>query len=148
MDAATISTTVTDAWMILQPYLPMIATKAAGEIGKELPAAVGKVWGALKSKFDNKQAAKEALTDLLKSPDDSDLQAAFRVQVKKILEEDSVFAEELNGLVKEAGTHVDVKVRDGAVAIGDHAKAVGKGGTLIEGSVGGDFLASNAEKTE
>jgi hypothetical protein len=140
MDATTISTTVSDAWTILQPYLPIIATKTAEKVGAELPAAVGKVWGALKAKFDNKQAAKEALTDLLKSPGDSDLQAVFRVQVKKILEEDSVFAEEFNSLVKEAGTQINVRVRDGAAAIGDHAKAVGKGGTLIEGSVGGDYI--------
>ena len=54
MDVATTSITVTNAWALLQLYRPVNARKAAREIGKELPAAVGKVWGALKSKFDSK----------------------------------------------------------------------------------------------
>ncbi len=145
MDSATISTTVKDTWTMLQPYLPIIATHAAGQVGKELPGAVGKIWGALKSKLDTKQAAKGALSDLLKNPTDADLQGAFRVQIKKILEEDLSFASELQGFVNEAGTHIEVNVESGAVAIGDHAKAVGEKGILIEGSVGGNFLGSSKE---
>ena len=40
-----------------------------------------------------------------------------------------------------------IKVRDGAVAIGVNAKAVGKGGILIEGNVGGDVLGPGAKKS-
>ena len=148
METATISATVAAAWIALQPYLPVIATKAAEKIGSALPEAVDRLWSALKAKFETKPAAKEALTDVVRNPEDADLQAAFRVQLKKMLEEDPAFAEQIKGLVEETGAQVDVRVRDGAAAIGDHAKAVGKSGILIEGGVHGDFHGSGAEKTE
>jgi hypothetical protein len=148
MDPATISITAAAAFGALQPYLPTIATKASEEIGKQLPAAVGKMWSALKAKFDTKQAAKDALTDLLKNPDDYDLQAAFRVQIKKAMEDDPAFADAFKPLVDEASTQVAAQTRDGAIAIGDHAKAVGAGGILIEGNVKSDVLGSGAKKEE
>jgi hypothetical protein len=58
----------------------------------------------MKKKFDTKAAAKEALADLLKAPGDSDLQAAFRVQPKKLLEEDASFAADLRRLLEVAGS--------------------------------------------
>ncbi|HSF79755.1 MAG TPA: hypothetical protein VLA49_00885, partial [Anaerolineales bacterium] len=118
------------------------------KIGAELPAAVGKLWTALKGKFEAKPSAKEALVDLLKNPEDPDLQAQFRVQLKKALEEDKDFAEQVKGFLEEAGTQIRVQVRDGAAAIGDGAKAVGKGGMIVEGNVGGDVLGAGAKKGE
>ena len=147
MDPGIISTTVEATWTALQPYLPVLATKAVEKVGSELPAAVGKLWSGLRAKFDTRPPAKEALVDMLKNPDDSDLQAAFRVQLKKILENEPAFVEELMGLVKETGARIDIKVRDGAAAVGDRAKAVGKGGTLIEGGVKGEYLGPSAKKT-
>lgn len=146
MEPTTIIATATAALTVLKPYLPTIATKAAEKIGSELPAAVGNLWTALKGRFEAKPSAKEAMDDLLKNPEDGDLQAAFRVQLKKALEEDEGFAEQVKGLVEKAGAQINVRVRDGAAAIGDHAKAVGKGGILIEGDVKGDILGSSAKK--
>src|SRR3990170_2678026 len=111
MDPGIISTTVEATWTALQPYLPVLATKAVEKAGSELPAAVGKLWSGLRAKFDTRPPAKEALVDMLKNPDDSDLQAAFRVQLKKILENEPAFVEELMGLVKETGARIDIKVR-------------------------------------
>ena len=128
---------VTSAWTVLQPYLPILATKAAEELGKKVPEAAGKVWEAVKKKFDTKEAAKEALTDLLKSPDDSDLQAAFRVQLKKLLEEDQPFATELSKLLEAAGSDYKGQViGGGALAQGNGATAVGQGGVYIGGNAG------------
>ena len=128
-------------WTTLQPYVPILATKAAEEIGKKVPEAVGKVWGALKKKFDSKAAAQEALADLLKSPDDRDLQAAFRVQLKKLLEEDAGFAGDMHQLLKTASpTYAAHLEGDGAIAQGEGAKAVGAGGVLIEGNVTGSSV--------
>ena len=127
---------VTTTWTALQPFLPIIATKAAEEVGK---TAVAEVWTAIKKKFDTKEAAKEALADLLKNPEDGDAQGAFRIQLKKLLEEDSSFASDLASLLEKAGSDYKGQViGDGALAMGTGAKAVGKGGILIEGGVTGD----------
>ena len=122
----------TSTWTALQPYLPVLATKAAEKIGEKVPEAVGKVWTALKKKFDTKAAAKEALTDLLKSTADGDLQAAFREQLKKLLAEDADFAGNMDQLLKAAGTSYNARLEgDGAIAQGDGATAVGAGGVQM-----------------
>ncbi len=129
---------VTSAWTVLQPLLPIIATKAAEEVGK---TAVVDVWIAIKKKFDTKEAAKEALADLLKNPTDGDAQGAFRSQLRKLLEEDSSFASDLAKLLEKAGSDYKGQViGDGALAMGTGAKAVGKGGVLIEGGVTGGTI--------
>ena len=57
MDPATLSVSAAAALTTLQPYLPIIATKAAEKIGEELPAAIGKLWIALHKRMDVKEAA-------------------------------------------------------------------------------------------
>jgi len=129
---------VTTAWTALQPFLPVIATKAAEEIGK---TAIAKVWTAIEKKFDTKAAAKEALEDLLKNPQDEDTHVVFRVQLKKLLEEDNTFASDLSQLLESAGTDYKAQViGNGAVAQGTNAKAVGAGGIMIEGGVIGSNI--------
>ncbi len=129
---------VTSAWTTLQPFLPVIATKAAEEIGK---TAVAKIWTAIEKKFDTKAAAKEALEDLLKNPKDEDTQGAFRRQLKKLLEEDSFFASDLARLLESADSDYKAQViGGGAIAQGAGAKAVGAGGILIEGGMNGSNL--------
>ncbi len=129
---------VTSSWAVLQPFLPIIATKAAEEVGK---TTVAEVWTAIKKKFDTKESAKEALADLLKDPQDADAQGAFRKQLKKLLEEDSSFANDLASLLDKAGSDYKGQViGDGALAMGTGAKAVGQGGILIEGGMNGSNL--------
>ena len=133
-----IPTLVTTAWAALQPFLPIIAAKAAEEIGK---TAVAEVWTAIKKKFDTKEAAKEALVDLLKDPQDADAQGAFRKQLRKLLEEDNSFASDLANLLEKAGNNLNAQViGGGAIAQGDGAKAVGQGGIMIEGGMNGSNL--------
>lgn len=140
---------VTTTWSLLQQYLPIIAAKAAKEVGK---TAVTEIWTAIKKKFDTKEAAKEAFADLLKNPDDGDAQGAFRNQLKKLLEEDSSFASDLVSLLEKAGSDYKGQViGDGALAMGTGAKAVGKGGILIEGGMNGSNLVvgnNNTVKTD
>lgn len=136
---------VTSSWAALQPFLPIIATKAAEEVGK---TAVAEVWTAIKKKFDMKESAKEALADLLKDPQDADAQGAFRKQLKKLLEEDSSFANDLASLLEKVGSDYKGQViGDGALAIGTGAKAVGKGGILIEGGMTGSNLVLGNNNT-
>ena len=106
MDPATITALVTTTATALQPFWPAFATKAAETVGAQVPAAIGKVWAAIKERFDKKPSAKEALLDLLKNPDDADLQAAFRVQLKKVLEEDDAFAGDLQRRLESAGAQI------------------------------------------
>ena len=145
MDPINLITLSTDAAAFLQPYLPVIAMKAAEKIGEGLPEAVGKLWSAIRAKFATRPAADESALDLLQSPDDPDLQAAFRVQLKKALESDAAFAEQIQKIISQ--TTISASTVDGAVAIGNHAKAVGKDGVLIEGNVQGDFIARGGQKT-
>jgi len=129
---------VTSAWTTLQPFLPIIATKAAEEIGK---TAVAKIWTAIEKKFDTKAAAKEALEDLLKNPKDEDTHVVFRVQLKKLLEEDNAFASDLASLLESAGSDYNAQViGGGAIAQGTNAKAVGAGGIMIEGGMSGSNI--------
>ena len=131
------------AFDFLKPYLPMIAAKAAEKLGEGLPAAVGQLWTAIRAKFAARPAAAEAEKDLLAAPDDSDVQAAFRVQLKKALEEDPEFAALVRKLLGETlaqtGRQATV-IGDGVIVQGDRNKVVGAGGVMIEGDVGGDVI--------
>ncbi len=129
---------VNTAWTVLQPFLPIIATKAAEEIGK---TGVAKVWTAIEKKFDTKMAAKESLQDLLKKPQDADTHVVFRVQLKKLLEEDETFARDLVNLLESVGSdHKAQNFGGGAIAQGDDSVAVGHGGAYIGGNVSGSNI--------
>jgi len=65
---------------------------AAGEGNR-----VVKLWDAVRAKL----AGKEALVDFEESPEDADAQGALRVQLKKALEADPAFQEEVVRLVGE-----------------------------------------------
>ena len=68
MDATQIMFLTGNLLPALQPYLPVIAGVAAEKLLDALPEAVGRLWQALKAKFDTKAAAKEALQDRLDQP--------------------------------------------------------------------------------
>lgn len=128
---------VKTTWTTLQPFLPIIATKSAEEIGK---TAVVKVWAAVEKKFEAKPATKGILDDLCKKPQDTDVQASFRYQLKKLLEEDNFFIGELSKLLEATGDEFKAQiVGNGAIAQGTNAKSVGAGGILIEGNMKGNF---------
>ncbi len=132
-----------DIWTVLQPYLPLLLTETAKAGGKKIPDAVGKLWDVLRSRMAQKPAAAEALTDISAAPDDPDTQAAFRVQVRKLLAEDADFAETLAELLSAAGTRYEARLEgDGAIAQGDGATAVGKGGVYIGGNASGNTIVT------
>jgi hypothetical protein len=136
----------TSAWTMIQPHLPVLATAVAGEISKKVPEVVSMVWEKIKQKFESKPAAKEALEDVIKAPDDPDTQAAFRQQLKKALADDDSFATELSKLLEAAGdTYKASLTGDGAIAQGSGAKAVGKGGVMIGGNVDGNVVLGNED---
>ena len=146
MDPTTISATAAAALTVLQPYLPTNANKAAEKIGSELPSSVGKLGGALKAKFDRKKEHRQALIDLLKNPGHPDLQAAFRVKLKKAFERDDVFASEIKRLTEAARQQTHIQITEGALATGDHAKAVGKGCVFIGGNAKNNTIITGDKK--
>ena len=118
MDPQTISVIATTAVGFLSPYLAKAGEVAAKKVGED-------IYQALKARFSKKPAAQEALADLEKAPDDTDLQAALRIQLKKLLAEDEAFAAQLQHLLKEAaGTEAGVTIIKQVA--GDNAKQFGQ----------------------
>jgi hypothetical protein len=129
----------TSAWTMIQPHLPALATSAATELAKKVPEAVKLVWEKIKSKFETKPAAKEALEDVIKTPDNPMAQEIFQLQLKKAMTEDESFAVDLSKLLEAAGDSYNATLTgDGAIAQGSGAVGIGKGAIYIGGNVGGN----------
>jgi len=131
MDAATIATAVV---AFLSPYLVEGGKAVAKKAGEAL-------FATLEPRFKNKPAAQEALSDMKNNPQNSDFQAALRVQLGKALAADAEFLAEMARLLEEAqaegpaaGYQAEVR-GSGAIAQGAGAVAAGKGGTAVSGGL-------------
>ena len=137
MDPITVATGVLT---VLTPFLVEGGKAAARKAGEAL-------WAALEKRFKGNPAAETALVDLKATPEDADNQAALRKEIRKLAEADAAFKAELEKLLAaaeaEAPGSVHIEVRNGAVAVGAGAQAVGKGGVIVGGSVGGDVVTGN-----
>ncbi len=118
MDAQSINVIAAAAVGILSPYLAKTGEVAAKELGEDL-------YNLLKARLGKKPAAQETLSDLEAAPEDPDLQATLRVQLKKLLAEDEEFADQLRGFLEKAG-----QTETGSIVIkqvaGDNAKQFGQ----------------------
>ncbi len=142
-----IHTLAASTWAALRPYLPILATQAAEAAGKKVPETVVKAWEAIRKKFDAKESAREALADLREDPRNEAYRIVFQVQLEKALAQDAAFAEALSKLLEAAGGDFRAQnIGDGATAQGPGAKAVGKGGMLVEGDVNGNITIGNNNK--
>lgn len=99
-----ISTIASEVMSAIAPYLPKIAEKAAAKIGEDLPASVSKIWKKVFEHLSKKPAGKEAVLDAITTPKDTDVQAALRLQIRKELEADPDFREELRVLLGDLVT--------------------------------------------
>ena len=139
MDPTTVATT---AVTVLAPYIVKAGEKTAEKLGEMLPAGVGKVWTAITGRFKGKPAAESATAELVAQPDDEDNQTAFRIQLKKVLENDPGFMAELAQLLSivqpERGDQI-LNTGSGAVAthggVGAGAGGVAVGGDVHDGIV-------------
>lgn len=138
-----IPTLVNSTWIAIQVLLPIIAVKGAEEVGKR---AVNEVWDLVKKKFAEKPETQKKVDKLLSEPENPDRQAAFRVALEEILEDDPDFAQELAKLLPATSgeSYNATLTGNGAIAQGTGAKAVGAGGVLIEGDVKGDITTGNS----
>jgi hypothetical protein len=130
------------------PYLVKAGEGAAGETGKKLAGEAWDVakalWAKLWPKVEGKPAALEAAKDAAESPDDTDLQAALRVQLNKLLTEDQTLAAEIEQLMAKTKTAggSQVSADRGGVAYGDNARD----NIAITGGVKGDFVLGDKHK--
>ena len=99
MDIGTLASSVTTALVPLLPYLLKAGEKAAEETGKTVANQslewAKSLWTKLKPKVETNPAALVAAQDVAQTPEDKDLQAVLRVQLKKLLTEDPLLAEEV-----------------------------------------------------
>jgi hypothetical protein len=149
MDISLLAQSLTNYIVPFLPYLLKIGEGAAGETGKKLASGAWDgakaVWAKLLPKVEARSSAMEAAKDAAQAPDNTDFQAAFRVQLNKLLNEDQAFATEIDKLlaqVKATGTH-HVMADRGSVAFGDNAQ----GNITITGGIGGDFLKGDKHKS-
>jgi hypothetical protein len=144
MDPISLAPLVLSAWNLLAPYTKKIGGKLLEKAGESAPdVIVGKVWDTVKEKMEARPETKSLPAELVKAPEDQDLQGAFKYQLKKLLENDEAFARQLEKLVGEAKqvtTYSATLTGDGAIAQGPGATAVGKGGLYIGGKASGNTI--------
>jgi hypothetical protein len=156
MDPISIAPLVLSAWKLIAPYAKKLAGKLVEKAGESLPDVVGKVWDTVKGKMEEHPETSTLPAELAATPDDQVVQGAFQYQLKKLLENDEAFAQQLERLINEAkqqGTSYKSTLKgDGALAQGIGATAVGKGGVHIGGNasdntiITGDHVSVNSEK--
>jgi hypothetical protein len=135
------------ALSFILPYAKKLAGKLAERSLEAVPDVVGKIWDTVKDKLEERPDTSALPADLVATPDDQDVQGAYKYQLKKLLENDAAFAKQLEELVNQANVHVEKKYSatmngDGAIAQGDGAVAVGKGGNYFGGNVSGSNIVT------
>ncbi len=98
------------------PFLLKVGNKAvegaSEKVGEDVWNKAKAIWAKLHPKVEAKEAAKEAATDVAAKPEDEDLQASLRVQLKKILDADTALAEEIAQILQastnQAGDNIQV----------------------------------------
>jgi hypothetical protein len=145
MDPITLATTATAC---LSPYLVKVGEKAAEKVGEKLPDIVRKVWNAITAKVQGKPAAEEAVKDLVANPDDEDNRAAFRKELRKVLEAEPTFAAELERLLDSAQQQVGdtIIISGSGAAATKEGIAAGAGGAAVRGDVQGGINIGGQEK--
>lgn len=100
---------VRDVVAFLVPYLPYLQTAgqqvaegAANKIGEGSFGLAKRIWGLLVPSAETRPGLQEAVADAAKAADDEDVQAALRVQLRKLLSEDRSLADELTRVLNEA----------------------------------------------
>ncbi|MEA5580027.1 hypothetical protein VB620_01575 [Nodularia harveyana UHCC-0300] len=119
---------------LLAPCLPFLlnagnkaiegASQKVGEDGWNKAKAI---WAKLQPKVEVKEAAQEAATDVAENPENEDLQASLRVQLKKILDADTALAEEIAQILQSGNNQSGDNIQMNANAYDQSTlKQVGK----------------------
>lgn len=148
MDPISIAPLVISAWNLLAPYAKKVADKFVEKAGESLPDAVGKVWDAVKGKMEERPETSTLPAELAATPDDQIAQGAFQYQLKKLLENDEAFAQQLEKLVNEAKqvtSYSAILNSDVTIAQGTGAVAAGERGVVVGGNVQDSTIVTGDE---
>lgn len=148
MDPNSITALAAAAWPVLQPYLPVLATKAAEKIGAEVPGAIVKLWDAVRKRFDGEANARAALGQLLSDPKNEKLGAVVEWQLEQLLGKDGAFRQQIQSLLPEAQAAVSQSatvVGDGTIVQGSGNVVAGAGGVIVQGNAEGDIITGESE---
>jgi hypothetical protein len=113
------------------PFLLNVGNKAiegaSQKVGEDGWNKAKAIWAKLHPKVEAKEAALEAAADVAKNPEDEDLQASLRVQLKKILDADTALAEEIAKILQAATDKAGDNIQMSANAYDNSSvKQVGK----------------------
>lgn len=132
MDPLSIANEVTAFLTPFVPYLLEAGKYAAGAAAKKFGEAAWNgataLWQKLCPKMDEKPALREALEDLGRTPNDEDVQAAARVQVRKTLAGDLAFADELARILENLKS-------SGVTVIASGERSVATGGDIVNSTI-------------
>jgi hypothetical protein len=134
MDPSSIQILAAQAVSLLVPYLSKAAESLAPRLTEDL-------YSVIKKRFEGKPAAQESLAELENAPEEADLQASVRAQLKKLLSEDESFQRELAALVTQPESEQALQ------KISASGRGVAAGGaisgTVITGDVSGSVSIGN-----
>jgi hypothetical protein len=116
----------------LAPFLPYLvkagetfADNAATALGENAWGFAQKLWGKLRPKVEEKEAANEAAEDVAAAPDDNRAKAALELQLEKLLSGDPALAAELKALWDEGVAAKIVSASgDRSIAVGGNASGI------------------------
>jgi hypothetical protein len=113
---------------------------AAGKFGEASWSKAQAVWEKLSPKVEAKESAKEAALDVANAPEDDDLLAALRVQIKKLLEHDEALVDAIEQILQADGSDGTPGVQIVQTVTGDRNQVIGQvtGGQVfgnVEGNV-------------
>lgn len=135
------------------PYLvkggEKLAEQAAEKLGHSAWDKGKQLWQSITSKAEAESLPLEtAAQDLLDAPEDEDAQAAFRMQLKKLLKQDESFAAEIAQLLEESAPEIySAELQgSGAIAQGEGAVAAGGRGVAVGGSVSGSVIVTGDKR--
>lgn len=130
----------------LAPFLPYLVRKGEAVADKAIDALGGAaweraraLWGKLRPRIEEKEAAREVADAVAANPDDEAARGALQFQLRTLLEGDPALADELERMVREA-QQAGVMADNGAVVIqGDvHAdRGSVAAGRDVRGGAGG-----------
>lgn len=119
-------------------------------VGQELIETLGQTVGeraaglmkTLVNKFKGNPAAEAAVADFVETPEDEDVQAALRHQLKKMLKDDEAFAQKLHKLLQADN---EVSPHTGVRASGERSVATGRdvNAPIFTGDIKGDINIGN-----
>ena len=124
---------------ILTPALPLLLNVgskvfdgALDEMGSDALHKAKSIWANLSPKLKAKPSAQEAVEDLAAAPDDTDLQAAMRVQLQKLLNQEPELVETLTAILNAPGTDGTPGIQVLQRVMGDRNQVIGQNhGTAI-----------------